>query len=774
MGTQLHAIRVALGLEPDERSEENVDAILDFVKDIKFFSKLTIWQQRTLCRTMTLKECKTKEYVFRRGEHGDKFYIILSGSVQVHVPSKTAQCPNGLHVNVENCDCPNRPVESHVHLTRGEAFGELALQSDQPRAASIQATEHTELLVTKRRDYEENAGLHHKEFIEQRVQYLTLCPHIGDALHQKIVSNQDVALMANCLNEVNLSGGSIACRQGDLVDRVIFVRSGALAKLRLVDLDRAAEASRVVRKQASQHGSKAARKASSAREERRQRFVTSLARSILDVNRREVLHRQSSEADEGATHEPFGGPGTTTPSTAGGDKAAKAQPREEGHLGLKRAATGEKSSRSSPSSEVEHRVSSSRSATKAASMWAWIRAGVTFCIAASRFAAAAQWTNRATLSGGSIRTMRRRLFRKGTVPPAGRDGSPAAPSTARSLGQPSSPKGSPGTPAGSSSPRRTRLLRIGTLGPYQRFGDQHINGVFPVSLSSDPVAELYVISKHDFTRRVPKNLQNVLISGADRAPRTTDAQLLEMHRQTERWNAFRTSMHGEALSNLGLRSQVCGQPRGLRNPVATSRTDPVANLEFVGISPPSSRGMALRRPPQACRALFLPKDEELFSQASSRFLRQFQRMRRDPELHQVLAKEGLLRMQRLHDGLPGSVLNDDEEHNPMVFHFEQHWAKLREDPFKDFDHVLAEDTAMTSTALDGEDGANGKRSSGSRSGQASRRASTMMPASQRQRLPPPCTLRGPRQSVAAAMAAVAAGSSRRSIRIGPDSGGGRR
>ena len=57
---------------------------------------------------------------------------------------------------------------------------------------------------------------------------------------------------------------------------------------------------------------------------------------------------------------------------------------------------------------------------------------------------------------------------------------------------------------------RTRLLRIGTVGPFQCIGDQQVSGTEPsrVSLVSDPMADLYVMT----SKRLPRMLQLGLAS----------------------------------------------------------------------------------------------------------------------------------------------------------------------------------------------------------------------------------------------------------------------
>eukprot|EP00435_Cladocopium_sp_Y103_P035592 s2253_g9.t1 len=74
-------------------------------------------------------------------------------------------------------------------------------------------------------------------FIEQRVNFLRQCPLILQALQQGIVNPADLAAMANYLNEKSLNGNQVVVRQGDEVQSVIFVRSGSLAMLKLVEVD---------------------------------------------------------------------------------------------------------------------------------------------------------------------------------------------------------------------------------------------------------------------------------------------------------------------------------------------------------------------------------------------------------------------------------------------------------------------------------------------------------------------------------------------------------
>ena len=77
-----------------------------------------------------------KKYVFRQGERGQTFYVVVSGQVEIVEESRSGR---GKRIAV---------------LSSGDAFGEIALLKNVPRTASVRTMRQTTLRSLSRRDFE--------------------------------------------------------------------------------------------------------------------------------------------------------------------------------------------------------------------------------------------------------------------------------------------------------------------------------------------------------------------------------------------------------------------------------------------------------------------------------------------------------------------------------------------------------------------------------------------------------------------------------------------
>lgn len=594
-----HQIREACCLPPDKRTEEDLHSILDFVKGAsKFLQDLDEEQQMALCRVFTLEEFDKGALVFDYGEVGDKFYIVLSGHFQVLAPQ--GPCPTGIHIG--QCTCEDRPFQGLIFLERGMGFGELALQTDQPRSGRVVALERSELLVVQRAAYNTYAGEQHRCFIKDRVNFMRQCKCFAEGLRQDIISIKDLSSMASCIQEHQYTGQAVICHQGEAAENIFFVRSGRLLKLRTVDADCA-------EKESLQH------RASSSSPRRSRAPKKSV--SIFE-------HADSS--------------------------ASRASSHEDHHSD---------SSEETEADQQDHKVDSMVAIKKRHRL---------------KMQARFERKMNKEASDGSEDSPR-----KTRVEPTLK-----AISSEMEQDEKEKAKAGPKKRAGGGSGRRVhsqpskgrkRLLCVGKVDPYEYVGDQLFvhDQAWPVSLVTDAVANVYVLSKYDALRRISKKVFTAIFKGdtiSDALP--SDRQLLQMHRQTERWDAYRKSAQMEALSHCHSPTRAVIE----RDDDHHSRDiDVLGNLSFLGFSRRSqvSTEAAAPRASRKTMARATHRDSEDFVELSSMAMRRATALQHDRGLQNALRRSG--------DSRPAILTRNATNMEYSDYRLEQHWHRVaKEDP----------------------------------------------------------------------------------------------
>jgi cAMP-dependent protein kinase regulator len=128
---------------PIERSHTEIELLVDLTKHCKVFKNIIeengIASHIICCKYLHHHFQEQNSFVFRYGEKGTRFYIIIQGKVAVEV----------LRKNLKG----EEEFEEVVELQNGSAFGELALESDKPRAASIRCKQDSHFLYLEKVDY---------------------------------------------------------------------------------------------------------------------------------------------------------------------------------------------------------------------------------------------------------------------------------------------------------------------------------------------------------------------------------------------------------------------------------------------------------------------------------------------------------------------------------------------------------------------------------------------------------------------------------------------
>ena len=151
-----------LRVPPARRKAQQIKNLQHLTAEISFFSsqsELSELLHYQSCQSMNYEFFEKKQVVFNCGEIGDKFYIILSGKVEVSII-----VPD-----------PRRFVTVAI-LEDGQSFGELALLKESPRNATITCITECHMAVLTKLDYLRVLGKIHEKKISSFVDFLKEIP----------------------------------------------------------------------------------------------------------------------------------------------------------------------------------------------------------------------------------------------------------------------------------------------------------------------------------------------------------------------------------------------------------------------------------------------------------------------------------------------------------------------------------------------------------------------------------------------------------------------
>lgn len=137
-----------------------------------------------------------------QGDIGDEFYLLEEGLVDVFVKKK---------------DGPEIKVHTYKH---GDAFGELAILYNTPRAATCRAQIDCKLWTLDRVSFKAivvAAAMQKREMYQAFLQQVNIL---------QSMSPLEIMTLADCLAEEKFDDGDIICRQGDRGDYFYIIRDG--------------------------------------------------------------------------------------------------------------------------------------------------------------------------------------------------------------------------------------------------------------------------------------------------------------------------------------------------------------------------------------------------------------------------------------------------------------------------------------------------------------------------------------------------------------------
>lgn len=207
------SLEILASTDASTRTEMQCDILLELLQDDTFFSDLSESVRRELCHVMGYKCLDPEQPVFRKGDEGDNFYIILTGCVAVYT----------------NLTGEGMPL---AELREGQSFGEVALANDAPRSATIITRDPSELLFISKNDYRAILRkLQAHEYSEKANCFKTL-PHF-----RRLDKYSLMGLIKAC-KIVKIAPNTVVCKQGEEVSHIYIVMKGRCRLIKRINVPR--------------------------------------------------------------------------------------------------------------------------------------------------------------------------------------------------------------------------------------------------------------------------------------------------------------------------------------------------------------------------------------------------------------------------------------------------------------------------------------------------------------------------------------------------------
>ncbi|QDZ17945.1 cyclic nucleotide-binding domain-containing protein [Chloropicon primus] len=222
----------SLSLPCANRSKENLLPLQAFTNKISEFKKLAQSAREELLRSAQLEKFEDKETVFLHGDYGDKYYVVLSGSVDISIPKypnkgdTEKKKAKESHGSDESPPLEEEEPEEIVVAQLGAqcGFGELALITNSPRAATVRAAGVTYLMVFIREEYQNIVGGGLSKALEEKRNFFK-----GVSIFQQTEKNMQSTHLQNLIyffQPKTYNKDEVVYREGDKATHCFLIKEG--------------------------------------------------------------------------------------------------------------------------------------------------------------------------------------------------------------------------------------------------------------------------------------------------------------------------------------------------------------------------------------------------------------------------------------------------------------------------------------------------------------------------------------------------------------------
>ncbi|KAK3266094.1 hypothetical protein CYMTET_25260 [Cymbomonas tetramitiformis] len=219
----LKRLRALTSLPSSERRHEDLVKIAETTIHLcQFFRTLPDGMQEAMCRCITFETIPKGETIFHEGDVGEKFYVVVSGKVDVLVRGDAS-----VKDTIERG--PHAGLFVAVTLGSGDAFGEIALMRSEPRSATVAARTRCEVLTVTKDSFQEVLEQVYGTSLNDKLKFLNSLNILRGRPAKRIIQ------LAHFLNVSSHISGTVFYPDKDL--RICFVVDGE-CRLRCAKEDR--------------------------------------------------------------------------------------------------------------------------------------------------------------------------------------------------------------------------------------------------------------------------------------------------------------------------------------------------------------------------------------------------------------------------------------------------------------------------------------------------------------------------------------------------------
>lgn len=194
---------------PGYRQQPDLQYLMSVTQEIKLFKDLCKKQGEnahiSCCNYLFYEFIPANQYVFRYGDPGTKFYILLSGAVTIEIP-----------IN----DSGQITFTEIMTFTSGSSFGELALENSKTRTASALCKSDSHFLILLKKDYSALIQRLVNEKKNEMVYFLQSLP-----LFQRLNKLSLSKLIYN-IREKSYQRGQFIFYEGDPAKEIFIIHEG--------------------------------------------------------------------------------------------------------------------------------------------------------------------------------------------------------------------------------------------------------------------------------------------------------------------------------------------------------------------------------------------------------------------------------------------------------------------------------------------------------------------------------------------------------------------